>query len=396
MNCIEKYLARAAGVEEAHAGDDLSCRVSYVAAHDVTAPIAIKMFREIGVKKVFDPDRVVLIVDHIYPAASEKARNSVWAMDDFAKEFGVHLYQRGEGVIHQLMYEKHRANPGDLIAIADSHTGTCGGYGVMGVGVGSTELAAAMATGKLDLEVPQVVQIHLTGKKPANVFGKDLILYLGSVFGTDYLVDKALLFTGEGIEDFSVAERMTVCNMGIEIGSMITLFGTTALEPDTAEVREVDLSRLEPQIARPFSPANVVPVREVAGTPVTQVVVGSCTNGRINDMEQVAKAFAGKKVNPNVNTLIVPASKDVLDEMEKRGWCKIIRDAGATVLNPGCGPCFGAHEGLTSERDVVVSTTNRNFPGRMGSMKANIYLASPATAAATALAGKITVPEVED
>ena len=396
MNCIEKYLARAAGVEEAHAGDDLSCRVSYVAAHDVTAPIAIKMFREIGVKKVFDPDRVVLIVDHIYPAASEKARNSVWAMDDFAKEFGVHLYHRGEGVIHQLMYEKHRANPGDLIAIADSHTGTCGGYGVLGVGVGSTELAAAMATGKLDLEVPQVVQIHLTGKKPANVFGKDLILYLGSVFGTDYLVDKALLFTGEGIEDFSVAERMTVCNMGIEIGSMITLFGTTALEPDTAEVREVDLSRLESQIARPFSPANVVPVREVAGTPVTQVVVGSCTNGRINDMEQVAKAFAGKKVHPDVNTLIVPASKDVLDEMEKRGWCKIIRDAGATVLNPGCGPCFGAHEGLTSERDVVVSTTNRNFPGRMGSMKANIYLASPATAAATALAGKITVPEVED
>ena len=393
MNCIEKYLARAAGVEEAHAGDDLSCRVSYVAAHDVTAPIAIKMFREIGVKKVFDPDRVVLIVDHIYPAATEKARNSVWAMDDFAKEFGVHLYHRGEGVIHQLMYEKHRANPGDLIAIADSHTGTCGGYGVLGVGVGSTELAAAMATGKLDLEVPQVVQIHLTGKKPANVFGKDLILYLGSVFGTDYLVDKALLFTGEGIEDFSVAERMTVCNMGIEIGSMITLFGTTALEPDTAEVREVDLSRLEPQIARPFSPANVVPVREVAGTPVTQVVVGSCTNGRINDMEQVAKAFAGKKVHPDVNTLIVPASRDVLDEMEKRGWCKIIRDAGATVLNPGCGPCFGAHEGLTSERDVVVSTTNRNFPGRMGSMKANIYLASPATAAATALAGKITVPE---
>ena len=396
MNCIEKYLARAAGVEEAHAGDDLSCRVSYVAAHDVTAPIAIKMFREIGVKKVFDPDRVVLIVDHIYPAATEKARNSVWAMDDFAKEFGVHLYHRGEGVIHQLMYEKHRANPGDLIAIADSHTGTCGGYGVLGVGVGSTELAAAMATGKLDLEVPQVVQIHLTGKKPANVFGKDLILYLGSVFGTDYLVDKALLFTGEGIEDFSVAERMTVCNMGIEIGSMITIFGTTALEPDTAEVREVDLSRLEPQIARPFSPANVVPVREVAGTPVTQVVVGSCTNGRINDMEQVAKAFAGKKVHPDVNTLIVPASKDVLDEMEKRGWCKIIRDAGATVLNPGCGPCFGAHEGLTSERDVVVSTTNRNFPGRMGSMKANIYLASPATAAATALAGKIPVPEVDD
>lgn len=395
MNCVERYLAKAAGVEEAKAGQDLSCKVSYVAAHDVTAPIAIDMFRKIGVKKVFDPDRVALIVDHIYPANSEKARNNVWTMKDFADEFGVHLYHRGEGVIHQLMYEKHRAQPGELVVIADSHTGTCGGYGAVGVGVGSTELAAAMATGKLDLEVPQVIQIYLTGKRRSNVFGKDLILYLGSQFGTDYLVDRALLFTGPGIDDLSVAERMTVCNMGIELGAMITLFGTTEKEPDTLEVKEIDLGSLEPQIARPFSPANVVPVREVAGTPVTQVVVGSCTNGRLNDMEQVAKAFEGKHVHPDVNTLVVPASRDILDEMEKRGWCKIIRDAGATVLNPGCGSCFGAHEGLTSERDTVVSTTNRNFPGRMGSMKANIYLASPATAAATALAGKITVPGEE-
>ena len=395
MNCVERYLAKAAGVEEAKAGQDLSCKVSYVAAHDVTAPIAIDMFRKIGVKKVFDPDRVALIVDHIYPANSEKARNNVWTMKDFADEFGVHLYHRGEGVIHQLMYEKHRAQPGELVVIADSHTGTCGGYGAVGVGVGSTELAAAMATGKLDLEVPQVIQIYLTGKRRSNVFGKDLILYLGSQFGTDYLVDRALLFTGPGIDDLSVAERMTVCNMGIELGAMITLFGTTEKEPDTLEVKEIDLGSLEPQIARPFSPANVVPVREVAGTPVTQVVVGSCTNGRLNDMEQVAKAFEGKHVHPDVNTLVVPASMDILDEMEKRGWCKIIRDAGATVLNPGCGSCFGAHEGLTSERDTVVSTTNRNFPGRMGSMKAKIYLASPATAAATALAGKITVPGEE-
>lgn len=395
MNCVERYLAKAAGVAETTAGQDLSCKVSYVAAHDVTAPIAIDMFRKIGVKKVFDPDRVALIVDHIYPANSEKARNNVWAMKDFADEFGVHLYHRGEGVIHQLMYEKHRAQPGELVVIADSHTGTCGGYGAVGVGVGSTELAAAMATGRLDLEVPQVIQIYLTGKRRSNVFGKDLILYLGSLFGTDYLVDRAMVFTGPGIEDLSVAERMTVCNMGIELGAMITLFGTVEKEPDTLEVKEIDLGSLEPQIARPFSPANVVPVREVAGTPVTQVVVGSCTNGRLNDMEQVAKAFEGKHVHPDVNTLVVPASREILDEMERRGWCKIIRDAGATVLNPGCGSCFGAHEGLTSERDTVVSTTNRNFPGRMGSMKAKIYLASPATAAATALAGKITVPGEE-
>ena len=190
MNLIEKYLAKAAGKDHVAPGQDLTCKVSSVAAHDVTAPIAIRMFREIGVKKVFDPSRVALIVDHVYPAATEKARANVWAMDDFSKEFGVPLYQRGEGVIHQLMFEKHKQNPGDIVCIADSHTGTCGGYGQIGIGVGSTELAAAMATGTLDLEVPQVVQIYLTGKLPSNVFGKDLILYLGSKFGSDYLVDR--------------------------------------------------------------------------------------------------------------------------------------------------------------------------------------------------------------
>lgn len=395
MNLIERYLANASGLTSVKPGQDITCKVSYVAAHDVTAPIAIRMFREIGVKKVFDPERVIFVVDHIYPAASEKARDNVWAMDDFAREYGIRLYHRGQGVIHQLMYERHRAKPGEIIAIADSHTCTCGGYGAIGIGVGSTELAAAMATGTLDLEVPEVLEIHLTGKRPGNVFGKDLILYLGSVFGTDYLVDKGLLFTGPGIDELTTAERMTVCNMGTELGSMITLFGGREMEQDTAETRMVDLSALEPQIAKPFSPANVLPVHEMAGTAITQVVIGSCTNGRLNDMEQVAARFKGKHIHPAVNTFVVPASVKILDQMEERGWCKIIRDAGATVLNPGCGSCFGAHEGLASARDVVVSTTNRNFPGRMGSMQAQIYLASPATAADSALAGKITVPKEE-
>lgn len=396
MNLIEKYLAKAANLETVVPGQDITCQVSYVAAHDVTAPIAIQMFREIGVKQVFDPDRVVLVVDHIYPAASEKARDGVWAMEDFAKEFGVKLYQRGQGVIHQLMYEKHRANPGELVVIADSHTCTCGGYGAIGIGVGSTEMAAAMATGRLDLEVPEVVQVYLTGKLASNVFGKDLILYLGSLFGTDYLIDHGLILTGPGIECFSVAERMTVCNMGTELGSMITLFGSDQCEGDVAETREIDLSQLSPQIARPFSPANVTSVEAVAGTPITQVVVGSCTNGRFNDMEAVAKALKGKHVHPQVNMFVVPASIEILDQMEEKGYCKIIRDAGATILNPGCGSCFGAHEGLVSARDTVVATTNRNFPGRMGSMKAKIYLASPATAAASALAGKIAILQGEE
>ncbi len=393
MNFIEKSMAKAAGLEEVSPGQDIVCKVSYVAAHDVTGPIAISMFEKIGVEKVFDPERVILVVDHIYPAASEKARNGVWAMQDFTERYGGHLYQRGEGVIHQLMYEKHRAQPGEIIAIADSHTSTCGGYGAIGIGVGSTELAAAMATGKLDVEVPEVVQVFLEGKPRSNVFGKDLILYLGSLLGVDYLIDKALLFSGPGIAAFSVEERMTVCNMGIEIGAMLSVFGSMEEETDTAELIKINLDTLQPQIACPFSPGNVKEVRETAGIPITQVVIGSCTNGRINDMEQVAEAFRGKKVSEKVNTLVIPSSREVLEEMEKRGYCKIIRDAGATVLNPGCGPCFGAHEGLASDRDVVVSTTNRNFPGRMGSMKAQIYLASPATAAASAVSGVITVPK---
>ena len=396
MNSIESYLAKAAGLPQVSAGQDISCKVSFAAAHDVTAPIALDMFRRIGVNKVFDPDRVILVVDHIYPAATEKARDNVWAMYDFAREFGVHLYQRGEGVIHQLMYEKHCAKPGELVVIADSHTSTCGGYGVIGIGVGSTEMAAVMATGRLDIEVPEVVQVYLYGQPPSNVFGKDLILYLGRLFGTDYLVDRALLLTGPGAKSFSVPERMTICNMGIELGAMTTLFGTTGLEHNTAELREIDLSTLEPQIACPFSPANVVPVREAEGKTVTQVVVGSCTNGRLNDIAQVVKAFEGRHVHPDVNTLIIPASREILGEMEARGWCRMIREAGATILNPGCGPCFGAHEGLAGERDVVVSTTNRNFPGRMGNAKAEIYLVSPATAAETAVVGKITMPRKSD
>lgn len=395
MNLIEKYLAAAAGEKEVKPGMDIRAAVSYVAAHDVTAPIAIRQFEEIGVDSVFDPEKVLLIVDHIYPAATEKARKSVWEMDDFSKKYGVKLYKSGQGVIHQLMYENHKANPGDIIVIADSHTCTSGGYGVIGIGVGSTEMAAAMATGKLDLEVPQVVQVYLTGKLKSNVFGKDLILHLGEIFGTDYLTDKGLILTGPGIECLTIEERMTVCNMGTELGSMITLFGTPERETDVEETREIELASLEPKLAKPFSPVNVSNVRELAGTPVTQVVVGSCTNGRLNDMEQVVKQLRKQPVHPDVNMLVVPSSKTVLAAMEDRGWTKIIRDAGATVLNPGCGPCFGAHEGLVSERDLVISTTNRNFPGRMGSIKGQIYLASPATAAASAVAGKITVPAEE-
>lgn len=392
MNFIEKYLADAAGLQNVTAGQDIRCRVDLALSHDVTAPIAIQQFEQIGIDHVFDPAKVVLVIDHIFPAATVQARNSHWIMKDFAAKYGVALYSKGEGVCHQLISERHRLNPGQILVGADSHTCTAGGYGVIGIPVGSTELAAAMATGTIDLEVPQVIEVYMTGQPQANVGGKDIVLNLIKHFGVDGLTDKAVAFTGPGLAALPLGERMTICNMGIEMGAMIACFGDEAKAEGVAESLQLELDKLVPMAACPHSPANVRPVAELTDVAVSQVVVGSCTNGRLNDMEKVVAVLKDHPVHPKVNCLIIPASKNILAAMEERGWCKILRDAGAVVANPGCGPCFGAHQGLGTERDVIVSTTNRNFPGRMGHRAANIYLASPATAAATAVTGKITEP----
>ncbi len=392
MNLIETYLAKAAGLERVSAGQDIRCRVDLVVGHDVTGPMAIQQFEQIGVERLFDPQKVIMVIDHIYPAATAQARKMHWILRDFSRKYGCILYDKGQGVIHQVLAEKHALKPGSLLIGADSHTCTAGGYGVIGIGVGSTELAAAMATGTIDLEVPEVVEIYLTGSFSPHVSGKDLVLTLIKKFGTDGLTDRAALFTGPGIKALSKEERMTVCNMGIEMGAMITCFGTEEKARGVADTFFVELGELVPVAACPSSPANVKPVAELAGLPVSQVVVGSCTNGRLNDIEKVVNVLKLFPVHPDVNMLIIPASKEVLEAMESRGWCKILRDAGAVVTNPGCGPCFGAHQGLVTECDVVVSTTNRNFPGRMGDRNAQIYLASPATAAETAVQGKLTVP----
>jgi len=369
--------------------------VGLVAAHDVTAPMAISQFREIGVDRVFDPKAVVLVMDHILPAATVNARTGQWSLKDFAAEFGVTLYERGQGVIHQLLAERHRLEPGEILIGADSHTGTSGGYGVIGIGVGSTEAAAAMATGCIDLEVPPTVRVCLTGTMPANVGGKDVVLHLLSVYGTAGLTDKALYLTGPSAASLPLEDRMTICNMGIEMGAFFSLFdlspnglaGETGDFQDTLALR---LDELEPLAACPSSPGNIRPVRELGDVALTQVVVGSCTNGRLSDMEQLVRGLDGRPVAPGVDLIVIPSSDRVLEAMEERGWTKLLRASGAVITNPGCGPCFGAHQGLTAERDVVASTTNRNFPGRMGHREAQIYLVSPATAAASALTGKLT------
>ena len=392
MNFVERSLAAAAGLQTVTVGQDVRCRVDLALSHDVTAPIAIQQFEQIGVDRVFDPAKVVLVIDHIFPAATVQARTAHWIMKDFAAKYGVTLYSKSEGVCHQLISERHRLQPGQILVGADSHTCTAGGYGVIAIPVGSTELAAAMATGTIDLEVPETIEVFMTGELRPYVSGKDIVLSLMRQFGVDGLTDKAVLFTGPGIAQLPVEERMTVCNMGIEMGAMIACFGDEAKEEGVAASIPLDLTLLEPMAACPFSPANVRPVAELGDISVTQVVVGSCTNGRLNDMEKVVNVLRGHKVHPDVNCLIIPASKQVLDAMEERGWTKILRDAGAVVANPGCGPCFGAHQGLGTERDTIVTTTNRNFPGRMGHRAAKLYLASPATAAETAVVGKITQP----
>lgn len=392
MNFIETYLAEAAGLATVSVGQDIRCKVDLVIAHDVTGPMAIQQFESIGIDHVFDPSKIVMAVDHIFPAATVQAKTMHWIMKDFAGQYGITLYNQGQGVIHQVIAEKHRLKPGQILVGADSHTCTAGGYGVIAIPVGSTELAAAMATGTIDLEVPEVVEVYMTGQVTGYVGGKDVALTLIQRFGVDGLTDKAVVFTGPGIASLGLDDRMTVCNMGIEMGAMIACFGGEEATAEVVQQMELQLTEIVPVAACPHSPANVRPVADLRNIAVTQVVVGSCTNGRLTDMEQVVRIMEHHTVHPAVTMLIVPASKDILDGMEQRGWCKILRDAGAVITNPGCGPCFGAHQGLGTERDVIVSTTNRNFPGRMGHRSAQVYLTSPATAAATAICGTIAAP----
>lgn len=392
MNIIEKYLAQAAGLPVVSPGDDITVQVDLVVAHDVTGPMAIEEFRKIGVDRVFDPQKVVFVFDHIIPAATVEAKTLHNSVKKFQQEFGVILYDRAQGVIHQVVAERHRVAPGRVVVGADSHTCTAGAYGAVAIAVGATELAAAMATGKLDLEVPETYEIRLTGELAPGVYAKDVILQLIGRFGTDGFTDKAVVYTGDGVQGMSLDDKMTISNMGIEMGAMISLFAT---EDDIGLVKEtyvIDLSALPPSVACPHSPGNVKPVAEVAGTKITQAVIGSCTNGRLSDMRAAAEVLRDRQVHPEVTLLVVPASVEVLAGMEKEGLTEVFRRAGAIVTNPGCGPCFGAHMGLAAEDDVVVSTTNRNFPGRMGHKKAQVYLASPRTAAESAVTGHLVVP----
>jgi len=392
MNELERYLAKAAGRDLVQAGDDITVQVDLVISHDVTGPMAADEFEKIGIDRVYDPEKVVFVFDHIMPAATVDAKAMQNRVKRFSQKYGTTLFDKGQGVIHQVVAEAYPLPRGAVIIGADSHTCMAGASGVIAMGVGATELAATMATGTIDLEVPETFEIRLSGQLAPGVYAKDLILHLIGRFGTDGFTDRAVVYSGPALEGLTLDDKMTISNMGIEMGAMISYFAQAQEVGPVQDRLDLDLGQIPPSVACPPSPGNVVPVGEVAGTAVTQVVIGSCTNGRVSDMAIAAEVLAGKKVHENVTLIVVPASISIAQAMEDQGITRTLRAAGALVANPGCGPCFGGHLGLLTNDDVAVSTTNRNFPGRMGAREARVYLASPRTAAETAVAGKIVAP----
>jgi 3-isopropylmalate/(R)-2-methylmalate dehydratase large subunit len=399
----EKILSQHAG-KPVKAGEIAIVRVDGVMATDATAPFAIKAFRQMGGKKLWDSERVSLIIDHASPAPNETVANLHNLMRDFSAEIGCRLYDIGEGICHQLMVENAHVKPGDLFLGADSHTPTYGALNAFGIGVGSTDLAGTMLTGKTWLKVPKTIKVTLNGEMKKGVTAKDLALFLVKQIGSEGANYQAVEFTGETVTSMTLASRMTLANMSSEMGAKTGLVDPTGLdlwypfEPtfadDDAEyVRELtfDVSALRLQIAKPHSPENVVAIDEVLGTKVHYAFIGSCTNTRLEDLHAAAQVLKGKKLT-STRLIIAPASKKVFNDALKDGTIQILSEAGATFITSGCGPCVGSHLGVPGDGEVVITSTNRNFQGRMGNPKAQIFLSSPAVVAASALAGEIAEP----
>lgn len=408
----QKILAQKAGLETVEHGQIVTVRPDKLLTHDNTAAIA-KIFREIGVSKVARPEISVIVLDHVVPAATEGHARNHQQIRQFVREQGIKsFYDIGEGICHQVLPEKGHALPGYLIVGSDSHTTTHGAFGAFAAGIGRTEAAAVMATGEIWLMVPQSFRVKLEGKLPKGVYAKDVILYIIGELGADGADYRAVEFAGPAIEEMSVAGRMILCNMAAEMGAKIGVvepdektrawlkgrsdvdYGEVLADQDAPYERviEYDVSALLPRVAKPHTVDNVVPVTEVVGTRVDQALIGTCTNGRLEDLRVAAQILRGKKIAPTTRLLILPASREVLSAALADGIIADLITAGAVLLNPGCGPCLGAHEGVMAPGEVTISTANRNFKGRMGCKEAEIYLASPATVAASALAGEIVDP----
>ena len=414
MNIIEKILANASNKKEVNPGEIVEAKIDVAMTHDLTGPLAIKSFNEIGAKKVWDSNKIVIILDHLVPASSVISAGLHKTVRNFAKEQNIkNFYDVGRGgVCHQVMPEKGHIRPGEVIVGSDSHTCTYGAFGAFATGIGSTEMAAVFATGKLWFRMPEVIKVDVTGNLPALVTAKDLTLKIIGEIGADGAIYKGLEFCGSTIRELSIDGRMVLANMAVEMGAKAGIIEPdqktidyvksrtdkpfTAFKSDLDATYErtvhVDVSELEPQVAVPHSVDNVKPVSEVEGKHVEQAFIGSCTNGRIEDLREAAKILKGKKIAKGVRLIVIPASQEIYLNAIDEGLIKLFMDAGATVGNPNCGPCLGGHMGIMADGEACISTSNRNFIGRMGSTKSFVYLASPATVAASAITGKITDP----
>ncbi len=411
----EKILAAHAGRDAVKPGDIITVKVDLVLVNDITGLIADREFRKMGVTKVFDPTKIAIVLDHFVPAKDMASAEQSRISRRFAQEFGiVNFYDVGRaGIEHALLPEQGLVAPGELIIGADSHTVTYGGIGAFSTGVGGTDAAAAMALGETWLRVPETLKFAFQGKLGKWITGKDLVLYTIGQIGVEGARYKAMEFTGEAIQDLSVEGRLTMCNMAIEAGGKSGIvppdektleyvrprvrreFKVYQSDPDARyeQVFEWDVTGLEPQVSLPHLPSNAVPVSKVGDVKIDQSVIGSCTNGRIEDLRVAAAILKGQRVHPDVRLIVIPATQDVYKQAMHEGLFDVFVDAGGAVSAPTCGPCLGGYMGILAAGERAISTTNRNFVGRMGDRSSEVYLASPAVAAASAIAGRIVGPE---
>lgn len=417
MTMTQKILADHAGVKEVHAGELIEANVDIVMANDITGPMALPIFKKMA-DKVFDKDKVVLVPDHFTPNKDIKSAENSKAIREFSREQGLthHMEQGKCGVEHAILPESGIVVAGDAVIGADSHTCTYGAIGAFSTGVGTTDIATGMATGQLWFKVPSAIKFNLHGKLPKYVSGKDVILHIIGRIGVDGALYKSMEFTGEGVKELSMADRFTICNMVIEAGAKNGIFPVDEVaieyldkhakrdykiyeadkDAEYEEVVDVDLSAIRPTVAFPHLPGNAKTVDEIEAMDkiyIDQVVIGSCTNGRMEDLRKAAAILKGKKVADNVRVMVVPATQKIYLQCILEGILETFVEAGCAVNTPSCGPCMGGHMGVLAKGEKCVSTTNRNFVGRMGDVESLIYLASPETAAASAIAGYIANPE---
>ncbi len=414
MTMTQKILAAHAGLSEVRAGYLIEAKLDVVLGNDVTTPVAVGVFEKAGFTKVFAPEKIVITLDHYTPCKDIKSAELSKTSRDFAKKHGItHLYDTGTvGIEHALLPEQGLVGPGDCVIGADSHTCTYGALGAFSTGVGSTDMAAGMASGLNWFKVPAAIKVELTGKPGPWVSGKDVILHLIGEIGVDGALYQSLEFTGDGVANLSMDDRFTIANMAIEAGGKNGIFPVDEqtkeyirdrfkrepviyeadADAEYARVVKIDLSALQPTVSLPHLPSNTKTVDEAAGMPIQQVVIGSCTNGRISDLRIAASILKGKKIAEGIRCIVIPATREVYMQCLKEGLLETFIQAGCAVSTPTCGPCLGGHMGVMAAGERAVATTNRNFVGRMGHTQSEVILASPAVAAASALAGCIADP----